>query len=38
MSANRLMAEWVGFEPTELMKAQLISSQSRYDHFDTTPY
>ena len=32
------MAETVGFEPTVPVKVQLISSQSRYDHFDTSPY
>ena len=32
------MAEMVGFEPTEPVKVQLISSQHRYDHFDTSPY
>ena len=31
------MAETVGFEPTVPKKVQLISSQSRYDHFDTSP-
>ena len=33
-----LLAETVGFEPTVPVKVQLISSQSRYDHFDTSPY
>ena len=28
----------MGFEPTVPVKVQLISSQSRYDHFDTSPY
>ena len=32
------LAEAVGFEPTVLNRVQLISSQSRYDHFDTLPY
>ncbi len=32
------LAEMVGFEPTEPIKAQTISSRSRYDHFDTSPY
>ena len=31
------MAEAVGFEPTVPVRVQLISSQSRYDHFDTLP-
>ena len=31
------MAERVGFEPTEGVSPQLISSQSRCDHFDTAP-
>ncbi len=31
------MAEMVGFEPTERVTAQTISSRSRYDHFDTSP-
>ena len=32
------LAEAVGFEPTVPNRAQLISSQSRYDHFDTLPF
>ncbi len=32
------MAEWVGFEPTVPLPVHLISSQGRYNHFDTTPY
>ena len=32
------MAEAVGFEPTSLLRDYLISSQGRYDHFDTLPY
>ena len=32
------MAEKVGFEPTSLLRDYLISSQGRYDHFDTCPY
>ena len=28
----------MGFEPTERFTAQTISSRSRYDHFDTSPY
>ena len=31
------MAEAVGFEPTSLLRDYLISSQGRYDHFDTLP-
>ena len=37
-NANGFLAEAVGFEPTEPVRVQLISSQSRYDHFDTLPY
>ena len=33
-----LMAEMVGFEPTCPVKDKTISSRSRYDHFDTSPY
>ena len=33
-----LLAEAVGFEPTSPAKDYLISSQARYDHFDTLPY
>ena len=32
------MADRVGFEPTSLFRDYLISSQGRYDHFDTCPY
>ena len=32
------MAERVGFEPTVPLPVHLISSQGRYNHFDTTPY
>lgn len=32
------MAEGVGFEPTDGVNRQTISSRSRYDHFDTSPY
>ena len=32
------MAEMVGFEPTCPVKDKTISSRSRYDHFDTSPY
>ena len=28
----------MGFEPTSLLRDYLISSQGRYDHFDTCPY
>ena len=31
------LAEKVGFEPTSLLRDYLISSQGRYDHFDTSP-
>ena len=31
------LAEWVGFEPTVPLPVHLISSQGRYNHFDTTP-
>ena len=31
------MADRVGFEPTSLLRDYLISSQGRYDHFDTCP-
>lgn len=30
-------AETVGFEPTDGLTRQLISSQPRYDHFGTSP-
>ena len=32
------LAEWVGFEPTVPLPVHLISSQGRYNHFDTAPY
>ena len=32
------MADRVGFEPTVPLPVHLISSQGRYDHFDTYPY
>ena len=32
-----LLADRVGFEPTSLLRDYLISSQGRYDHFDTCP-
>ena len=31
------VAETVGFEPTDGVNRQTISSRSRYDHFDTSP-
>ena len=34
----RLLAEMVGFEPTCPIKDKTISSRSRYDRFDTSPY
>ena len=37
MNGN-FLAEAVGFEPTSLLRGYLISSQGRYDHFDTLPY
>ena len=33
----RRMAEMEGFEPPDGVARQLISSQPRYDHFDTSP-
>ena len=32
------LAERVGFEPTVPLPVHLISSQGRYNHFDTAPY
>ena len=32
------IAETVGFEPTCRLPDNLISSQARYGHFDTSPY
>ena len=32
------LADRVGFEPTSLLRDYLISSQGRYDHFDTCPF
>ena len=32
------MAEAEGFEPSNRLLGYLISSQARYDHFDTLPY
>ena len=37
MAAASLMAETVGFEPTDGFTRQTISSRSRYDRFDTSP-
>lgn len=36
-STLRFLAETVGFEPTDALTRQLISNQSRYSHFDTSP-
>ena len=33
-----VVAERVGFEPTVPLPVHLISSQGRYNHFDTAPY
>ena len=33
-----LLAEMEGFEPSCLSLDKTISSRSRYDHFDTSPY
>ena len=36
---QHILAETVGFEPTDrLITDQTISSRSRYDHFDTSPF
>ena len=32
------LAQRVGFEPTDGVNRQTISSRSRYDHFDTAAY
>ena len=32
------VAEAEGFEPSSRLLGYLISSQARYDHFDTLPY
>ncbi len=37
MMKSGLMAEKVGFEPTYDFHRNLISSEGRYDHFDTSP-
>ena len=33
-----ILADRVGFEPTVPLLVHLISSQGRYNHFDTCPY
>lgn len=38
LSRCLLLAEMVGFEPTCPIKDKTISSRSRYDRFDTSPY
>ena len=38
LAFSRALAEGVGFEPTAPLRAYLISSQGRYDHFDNPPY
>lgn len=35
---NAFLAEAEGFEPSSRLLGYLISSQARYDHFDTLPY
>ena len=38
-NVGSFLAETVGFEPTcRLITDKTISSRSRYDHFDTSPY
>lgn len=37
-TAGVIVADRVGFEPTSRLRDYLISSQGRYDHFDTYPY
>lgn len=37
LAHSGLLAETVGFEPTDGFTRQTISSRSRYDHFDTSP-
>ena len=34
---RNFLADRVGFEPTSRLRDYLISSQGRYDHFDTYP-
>lgn len=34
---RKAKTEEVGFEPTDGLSRQTISSRSRYDHFDTPP-
>ena len=36
-TAGVIVADRVGFEPTSRLRDYLISSQGRYDHFDTYP-
>lgn len=36
-SPLQALAEMEGFEPPDGLTRQLISSQPRYDHFDTSP-
>ena len=38
LASVSFLAEMVGFEPTCPIKDKTISSRSRYDHFDTSPY
>ena len=38
MDFRGFLAEMEGFEPPDGLTRQLISSQPRYDHFDTSPY
>ena len=38
LSLSELLADRVGFEPTVPLLVHLISSQGRYNHFDTCPY
>ncbi len=38
MTLADLLADRVGFEPTSRLRDYLISSQGRYDHFDTYPW
>ena len=37
MDFRGFLAEMEGFEPPDGLTRQLISSQPRYDHFDTSP-
>ena len=38
LTFSGLLADRVGFEPTVPLLVHLISSQGRYNHFDTCPY